>query len=695
MGADTGSIFGASPEARARAICDASTVDVQPLAVRRWPIVVCAAVWVIVVASIIAAVLLERRLHEVGRGDLALPAVVIGVYVAAIMSSGAVGTALAVRRAVHPVGWSFVALATFLAAGLSLDLYARYGAVARPGSLPGADATAHFLDPIFLAFFASVAVVLHLTPTGRPLSPRWGRAARATVATAGLAYVGGVLSDRPIDPPFSEIENPLAVSALGDLFVVVREIGSMLTAVGLLVGAASLVVRFRRSTGADRQQLLWLVLAAAPLPLFVVIAFAFRNANNEVPLLLATGGWIVLVPVATGLSIGRYHLFDVDRILSRTFTYTLLSAVVVVIYASVVVLTGEALSGRAGSSTIAAVLGTFAAMSMVAPARRAIQSALDRRFNRRRFDALGVVGQHLRSPAAGRTIDDVLRQALGDPTLRVAYWVEDRSQWVSSDGWTARPAPETVEVRRGLVPVARLSFDESRVTRQITEAVAALALAELDNARLRAAISFQLVEVHESRARIATAQMAERRRIERNLHDGAQQRLLALGFELKAAQLNGDPKRLEAAVAIGLEQAHAALNELRDLANGLHPSVLSDGGLAAALDDLAGRTPGLLMVRCSEERFPPDVEAAAWFVICEAVSNAFKHAAPSMVTVEVDEDEGWLTVEVRDDGSGGANPAGTGLQGIRDRGEAAGGCLKVESSPSAGTTVRLRLPCGQ
>jgi signal transduction histidine kinase len=164
---------------------------------------------------------------------------------------------------------------------------------------------------------------------------------------------------------------------------------------------------------------------------------------------------------------------------------------------------------------------------------------------------------------------------------------------------------------------------------------------------------------------------------------------------LQAAQVNGDMARLREAVAEGVEQAQAAVLELRDLANGLHPAVAQDGGLQAALEDLVERTPVPIDVRATEARFAPEIEATAWFIVCEAVTNAQKHGGASHVVVEMEENEGWLTVSVSDDGCGGADPGGQGLRGVRDRAEAAGGTLMVRSSPGSGTTVRGRLPCGR
>jgi signal transduction histidine kinase len=239
-----------------------------------------------------------------------------------------------------------------------------------------------------------------------------------------------------------------------------------------------------------------------------------------------------------------------------------------------------------------------------------------------------------------------------------------------------------------------VTFDAGRVEPDLVRAAATQATAALDNAGLRAAVALQLVEVRQSRARIAAAQFAERRTIERNLHDGAQQRLLALALQLRAAQLGGDEATLRRAIGAGVGQLQDAVVELRELANGLHPAVLADGGLAAALDDLAARTPVPIKIAISDQRFPPDLEAAAWFIACEAMANAVKHAYPSAIEVDVAARDGLLIVEVRDDGIGGARPAGHGLRGIADRAEAFGGSLAVRTGPGAGTTVRAELPCG-
>jgi signal transduction histidine kinase len=235
-------------------------------------------------------------------------------------------------------------------------------------------------------------------------------------------------------------------------------------------------------------------------------------------------------------------------------------------------------------------------------------------------------------------------------------------------------------------------FDAARTERSLVEAVAAEATAELDNARLRADLALRLLEVRESRARIATSQLAERQRIERDLHDGAQQRLLALALQLRAAHTNGDQARLRQSVQQGIAEIQTAIAELRDLANGLHPSALAGGGLAGALDDLAARSPVPVTLSVTDERFAPGVESTAWFIACEAITNAIKHANPSEITVTVRPHAGRLSVGVSDNGRGGADPTGAGLRGITDRAEALGGLLSVDSD-ATGTRIHADLPC--
>ncbi len=446
-------------------------------------------------------------------------------------------------------------------------------------------------------------------------------------------------------------------------------------------------------------QLRWLGWSAVPFACFVVGAFIAAKLDNQAVLVLMAGGFATIIPVTAALAIEQYHLYDIERLVSRAVLWALLSVVLASCYTVVVVVVGSVLGTTrpggypGGGAQWPTIIATLATVSLLGPARRFLQDALDRRFNRRRFDALATIRRYLREPAPGFTVEQALREALRDETLTVAYWIDERENWVSAEGNPASPGATALTLQRHDLPVCAMTYDAQQVERGVAEAVAAEALAELENARLRAAITLQLVEVRESRARIAAAQLAERRKIERNLHDGAQQRLLATALQLRAAEVNQSPERVRAAVAGAIDQVQFAIQDLRDLANGLLPATLSDGGLAAAFDDLVSRTPVPVRFRATDRRYPAPVEATAWFIACEAVANAVKHAAPQSVAISAEREGDHLRLVIEDDGIGGANPAGSGLRGIADRAEAFGGRLTVNERPGHGTIITAELPC--
>jgi signal transduction histidine kinase len=307
--------------------------------------------------------------------------------------------------------------------------------------------------------------------------------------------------------------------------------------------------------------------------------------------------------------------------------------------------------------------------------------------------------------APPREVPAALARALGDRSLEVAYWLPDRGEYADADGHAVR-LPEESSRRAVTVldhdgePIAALLHDPAlRTDPELVEAAGAAARLALENARLHAEVQAQLAQVQESRVRIVEAADEQRRKIERDIHDGAQQRLVALALELRTAQrrLGGD---VDPEVAGVLDQAvgelRLAVSELRELARGVHPAILTEEGLGAALESVAGRTPiPVEVVSVPDGRLPPEIEAAAYFVACEALANSVKHAGATGVTISADRMDGTLVVEVVDDGIGGAEiGAGSGLRGLADRVEAYGGRLVVTSPPGGGTRVRAELPCG-
>jgi signal transduction histidine kinase len=635
---------------------------------------------------------LDHLLRTSDRPDLAGTPNFVWLFVLAVAVASTVGAVIAVNQPPHPVGWLFLVLGALVMLSGPVDTYAAYALLAAPDRpLAGGGTAALIADREWIAWFLPVALVLFLTPDGRYLSPRWRWAGRGTVLAGGLALLLSIPSERALERPFQDVDNPWAVSALQPAADAVRWLMVVLLGVGLIAAGLSLVVRFRRSSGNERRRLLWLVFAVVPLPAFVVLAYVASYVDNDSLTVLATAGFITLVPVAAGLSVLRYRLYDVERIVASTVTWVLLSTSLVATYALVVWIGAGAVPSGSVSPAVAATVGAVAAAGLAFPLRRGLQDQVDRRFNRRGYDARRVIGAALAAEEAGIDVESLLRDALHDPTLTVSY-PAPAGRWVRADG-SVGVGSSHVDIDRHGRLVARIGFDADRNDGRAVRRAASLAAAELDNARLLAELARQVDEIAASRARLAGAQRQERRRIERDLHDGAQQRLLALAFELQSAQLNGDPERMRGALAEGARSARTAVRELRDLANGLHPAALADGGLTAALDDMARHSPVPLRVRVEDGRLDPGVEFTAWSVIGEAVVNAQKHAAAGGIEVDVARDHGDLRLRVRDDGRGGANPDGPGLRGLRDRVEAARGRLTVTSG-GHGTTVEAVLPCG-
>jgi signal transduction histidine kinase len=495
---------------------------------------------------------------------------------------------------------------------------------------------------------------------------------------------------QPFQAPFGSLPNPLGTHAT--VVAVAATPGWVLAIVMTGAGTAGAFVRLRRASGDERQQLKLLLSSA--------MAVTAATVLEECTWLIWPHGGLgyrIAVPgltfaafaVATGVAMLRYRLYGVDIVINRGLVYATLTVLLAAAYGITALLLA---TGLGSGSTWATAGATLVVAIAFRPLRAVVQDAVDRRFARARYDALRRVQAYLEDLRAGRAspeaIEPLLRELLADPTLELRFFLPESHVYVDGSGCPVAgdDGRERTLIERGGAPMAMVLHRPTGPQRPdlLRVLVEAGGLA-IEIARLHVEVRRQLTEVEASRARIVAAGYAERRRIERDLHDGAQQRLVSIGLELRHVQ-----HQTGADLDRAIEELTVAIDELRELAQGLPPSQL-DAGLEPALRELAGRSPLPVEVRATGERFSTGLEATAYFIACEGLTNAIKHARASTVMVSAHRRDGRLVVSVRDDGIGGATD-GSGIRGLRDRVATHGGALHVESA--SGTTLTAELPCG-
>ncbi|MEY2513009.1 MAG: hypothetical protein QOJ89_367 [bacterium] len=623
------------------------------------------------------------------------------VYVLALVMSAVVGFVLAKRRADNPIGWLLLANALVLSlSGLSTS-YASYGLLEDPGSLAGAAFAALYDQATWPLLFVPFAAIAYLFPDGRLPSPRWRRVAIAAAGLTTLAIVLGFFAPRGLDAPYEAVDSPLP--ALPKLvFFPLFTIASVGVVASLLGAALAMRARMKRAVGVERQQIKLFAYAAALIPLAVGVGWAESIVAGDADIAASVALAIVLIaiPLAIGVAVMRYRLYEVDRLVNRTLVYVTLTALLAATYAAVSLFVGVALGA---GSTLPTAAATLAVALTFGRLRARVQRVVDRRFDRARYEGLRRVERHLVDLRAGRAAPEetgaVLAEALGDPTAELLLWLPEGDGYVDACGRVVQPSGNDgralTPVRRGDLPLGAVLHDAALSEQpDLLESVINAAGLAIEIARLRAEVQRRLAEVQESRARIVTAGYEERRRLERDLHDGAQQRLVSIGLAIRHVQGRlgagggGVGSQLDAAV----DEVTRTIEELREMARGVRPACLDDG-LAAALRDLASRSPLRTDVDATTERFAESIEAAAYFVASEALTNCVKHARASRVTVSAVRDNGSLVLRIADDGVGGA-VAGerSGLAGISDRVAALGGSVSVSSPAGKGTAVVAELP---
>jgi signal transduction histidine kinase len=557
--------------------------------------------------------------------------------------------------------------------------------------------------------YAWPIAVAYVFPNGRLLSPRW----RWVVGVAVTCWVG-FLTIAMLDPePFygddASVPNPLADNAvagwLEDMHLWPIWFVFWLGILGsLFAGATAMILRLRRSTGIERLQTMWLAWSAVLIPLGLVMCGASSWVFGGSILDWILFPFLLLMQAAVAASIGiavfRYRLYAIEGIVNRTLVYAALTLLLLGAYIAITVGLGVLVGG---DETWVVAGATLAVALVFRPLRTRVQDLVDRRFRRARYQGVRLVAGFEDEVRDGRRapeeIGAVLADALGDPLAELYFWLPETEAYADATGEAVDPPTDARarrELRRDDTRTALLLHDPTlHERRDLLDGVLSAAALSIEMARLRVEVRIQLAEVEASRTRIVEAGYEERRRLERDLHDGAQQRLVSLGVQLRRLQLSlpREAQILSPALDQIVDEVGSAIGDLRQIAAGVRPARLDDG-LAAALRDLARTTPIPLDVDASRERMAASVEAAAYFVACEAITNAVKHASPSKVAVRAVRENGTLHVTVSDDGVGGAVVRrGSGLAGLRDRVAAQGGTFEVVSPRGGGTTVEVAIPC--
>ena len=498
--------------------------------------------------------------------------------------------------------------------------------------------------------------------------------------------------------------------------------------VGVLAAAGvSLVLRYRRGAERTRLRVRWLALVGVALPALLVASWitAALGVPAEVGFTVMLAVFVLAIPTAVAIAVLRHDLFDVDRLLGEGLAWLLTTLVSAGVFAVVVVTLTPLLRSVAGDATstaqdpggidIGLAVAAFVAALVVLPVHRRLMRLVGKVIDRERWVVLRQVEQFVDrvrdGAAAPESVEQVLRAAIGDPDARLLGLRPGPDRFVDLQDREADPAPTEVVVplRSGdeEVGVLALSSASARRLRRARDALMRARL-PIEVSRLRLELRRALADVSASRTRLALAAEGERRRLERDLHDGAQQSIVAVGMTLRSVQRQLEPG---AAAWTDLDRAVATLEatvaELRRLAHGLRPAGL-DGGLETALRRLADGCPVPTTVRVavagpSHQHRDDDVTRnfdalsattteTVWFVVAEALTNVLRHARAGRVLVTVELDDRLVRVTVEDDGIGGVQE-GFGLGSLRDRVGTAGGELNVDSAPGRGTTVRAEVPC--
>jgi signal transduction histidine kinase len=639
--------------------------------------------------------------------------------------------AVILRRVRNAVGWILLGVGNGMVVLSATSAYAVVGILTHPGALPEPRAVGAVGEPVFSAMAIALGFMLFVFPTGTLPSVRWRPIVRigflgAVVTVLGFTFLPA--QEKLAAPGGVSLiyANPVRIRSFVLSTVLVGAVWVVVLAVVIAFG--SLVVRYRSGESEQRQQIKWVAFAAASalfLNVAALLSLAACSCDRSAlaSFFLMVEAFVVLigVPAAIVIAILKHGLFEIDVIINRAVVYGVLAAGLTIVYVGVVAGVGTLVGDRGSPAlTIAAAV---AIALLFQPLRRRAQRLANRMVYGERATPYQVLSDFADRMAGAFSLEDVLQRmasilAAGTGARRVDVWLRIGRELRSAAVWPAdAPAPDpvplaerdrvpalsgaerAVAVRHGDELLGALSVEKppneplTPTEEKLLEDLASQAGLVLRNVRLTADLQASLEDLRASRRRLVEAQDQERRKIERNLHDGAQQQLVALTVQLGLLErIAEDPGRVKDMAGRLQDALREALDDLRDLARGIYPPLLADKGLAAALEAQARKAAVATTVDANGiGRYPQEVEAAVYFCALEALQNVAKYANASAATVRLTHRDGELVFEVQDDGRG-FDPSdarhGTGLQGMADRLDAIGGTLTVDSSPGNGTCVR-------
>jgi signal transduction histidine kinase len=641
------------------------------------------------------------------------------LLIAGALCYSGVGALIAIRQPANRIGWLLLLTGLLSSACLAAASYAQVALKLAPGSLPfGIWAIWTFTWLIWLVLIA-IPFVLLVFPDGRPPSGRWWIVAAVLVASGGLLAVLTMLrpGDIVVAPsPDSAGPNPAGVGILAGAVARWFHPINAIYLGAVVASAAAPIWRFRRSRGEERQQLK--VLAYVGAWIIALQVLAYQTPLSRIPhaadilWALSFAGMAVGLPAAAAIAVLRYRLYDIDLVINRTLVFALLGLFITTAYVLIVAGVG-AMIGSAGQSNVPlSILATAVVAVAFQPVRERAQALANRLVHGRRADPHEVLSKLSEMVADSSSIEPVLMrmlQLLVDATgaIGAAIYLNVGAERVMTARWPEGSGDlvgRALQIKHQGEEIGELIVVEppeplmTGAERLLTD-VAGQAGLLLRNLHLTAELQARVEELAESRLRIVAAQDVERRRLERDIHDGVQQHVVALMAKVQLAR--NQVRRQSHLSADTLEEVQAdagrLLDELRELASGIHPVVLTDGGVWAAVRFRADRLPIKVVLDADPatrtRRYPEPVEAAGYFIACEALANVLKHATASRATVSISSGDGSLTIRVTDDGRGfdPSTVVRSGLRGLQDRVEALGGRLEVTSS-RAGTTLSASLP---